>query len=237
MMNIMIQLPEEIEERIQSLEKINFRLQKKVRNKAIEALCNGPTSLDISSFFRSMFLSYLSFPVYKREQFIYKKEIDSINKIIQNGEKMNYTNKDNNHSHFFNPYIIDHSPHELFNYLIGQFDHGDRHNTSIRVSKIKEIVPIHERSSFSGSFYECYDIIRKNGIQFGGIDEVLSRKVVLNEEQYRQYHRRYLDRPIIIREEIEDGMHICHFNCSEFQLRAYFIPFDNHDNRISIELD
>ena len=217
-------------------EKINFRLQKKVRNKAIEALCNGPTSLDISSFFRSMFLFYLSYPVYKREQIIYKQEIDSINRIIRNSEKMNYTNKDNNNSHSFNPYMIDHSPHELFNYLIGQFDHGDRHNTSIRISKIKDIVPVHEKSFFSGNFEECYEVIRQNGIQFGSIDKVVIRKVVLNEDQYRHYHRKYLDRPVIIKEKIEDGKHICYFNCSEFQLKTYFIPFESEDNRISIEL-
>ncbi len=158
---------------------------------------------------------------------IYKQEIDTIDRLIHNNEKMYYTNKETNKTHLFNPYIIGHSSHELFNYLVGQFDTGERHNTSIRISKIMDIVPFHEKASFTDNFKECYEAITKNGIQFGSIDRITIRSIVLNKDQYVTYKRRYLDRPVIINEVIENGMHKCYFDCSEFQLKTYFAPFDN----------
>ena len=213
---------------------VNFRLNKKVVNKAVEALYNGPVSLDYSAFFRSMFLSYLSFPVYKREQIVYKQEIDLINSQIERKEKVSYTRKDTGKSHKFNPYTVEPSSHELFNYLIGQFDNGERHKSSIRISKIKDLVPIHEKLSFSENFEECYRVMNQNGIQFA-FDEVEIRSVTLNEKQYGNYERRYLDRPVIIKETSDNGLHTCYFNCSKFQLEAYFTPFDDDSNRIIIK--
>ena len=206
--------------------KLNFRLNKKTINKAVEALYNGPSSLDISAFFRSMFLSYLSLPVYKREQVIYKEELLQINTIIRNKEKMSYYRKDTGKSHTFNPYSIEASSHEMFNYLVGQFEHGQKHKSSIRISKIANIVPIHEKAAFTPDFEECLEAMKRNGIQFA-MDEVVTRKVELTNDQYRAFNRKYFDRPEIVKEENYDGLHICYFDCSKFQLETYFSPFEN----------
>lgn len=203
---------------------LNFRLKKGVVNKAIEALYNGPDSLDISAFFRSMFLSYLAMPIYRREQMIYKHEIDKIKKIIKNKEKMSYYRKDTGKNHIFNPYSVEPSKQEMFNYLVGQFDSGDKHKSSIRISKIKDIVSIHEEASFTDNFNECYLAMKENGIQFA-IDEVRIRQITLTDKQYKTFWRKYLDRPTIKNEEVKDNKHICFFDCSDFQLEAYFTPF------------
>lgn len=215
--------------------KINFRLQKKTFNKAVENIYAASESLDLSSFFRNMFLSYLSLPIYKREQIIYRRMIRQIEGIIKKKEKLSYCKKDDGKTHIINPYTIDSSSHELFNYLVGQYENGDKHKTSVRIARIKDIVPIHKTAEFSDNFEQCYKTAKKNGIQFM-MDEVEIRSVTLNEKQYQTYNKRYLERPKLIDEKVVNNFHVCYFDCSKFQLESFFTPFLDEGKKPKIDL-
>ena len=169
----------------------------------------------------------MTLPVYKREQVIYKDELSKINNAIIKKEKLSYYRKDTGKRHILNPYSVETSSYEMFNYLVGQFDYSEKHKTSIRISKISDIVPIHESAEFTDDFEICLKAMRRNGIQFA-MDEVVLKTVELNENQYNAYKRKYLDRPAIVSETLTDGIHICTFDCSDFQLETYFAPFDNN---------
>ena len=208
--------------------RINFRLQKKTFLKAVENLYDAPDSLDVSSFFRNMFLSYLSMPSYKRERIIYRKTIMQIEEIIRKKEKLSYYKKDTGKTHILNPYTVESSTNELYNYLIGQYDNDDKHKTSVRIARIKDIFPIHKTAEFSDNFEECYKSAKKNGIQFM-MDDVETHSVVLTGKQYDTYNRRYLERPKIIDEKIDGDSHICFFDCSRFQLESFFTPFKDKE--------
>ncbi len=214
--------------------KINFRLQKKTFIKAVEILYNAPESLDLSSFFRNMFLSYLSLPIYKRERIIYRRTIRQIEDIIRKKEKLSYYRKDTGKTHIINPYTVESSSNELFNYLVGQYENGDKHKTSVRIARIKDIVPIHKTAEFSDNFEQCYKTAKKNGIQFM-MDEVEIRSVVLNAKQYETYSKRYLERPKMFDEKADGDLHICYFDCSEFQINGFFTPFLEKDKVPKIE--
>lgn len=213
--------------------KLNFVLNKRVVNAAVEALFNGPRTLDISAFFRNMFLMYLSFPSYKRERIIYRDQIAKIESIIVNKEKLSYVNKEKNETHILNPYSIEESSHELYNYLIGESDNS-KNTVSIRLNNLKDVVPVHERAVFSEKFKTNYQRMKSNGIQFG-INEEETYYVLLSDKQYKNYQNRYLERPEIIKEEMEGRYHKCYFNCSDFQIKNYFIPFDDKKNKIEIK--
>ena len=213
--------------------KLNIKLNNSTVNKAIEALYYGPASLDISAFFRSMFLSYLSFPVYKRERIIYKEELERIEGVIRNNEKLSYVNKEKNQTHVLNPYSVEPSSHELFNYLIGESGNS-RNIVSIRLSNIKDIFAIHEKREFSERFDPYFERMKRNGIQFG-INKPDIFLITLNEKQYEGYWKKYLDRPEIIKEDREGDLHKCYFDCSDFQLKTFFLPFEEKDNKIEIK--
>ena len=210
---------------------INLRLQKRVVNIAVEALYNAPSQLDLSAFFRGMILSYLALPIYRREQIIYKKEISRINNIIRNKEQLSYSNKLRKKTHVINPYVIDYSSYEMFNYLIGQLDEQKPNITTIRIANMEDIIPIHEKSSFSENFEESYDLMKDNGIQFG-MDKTKIRKIYLNDEQYKTYERRYFEKPRPVNHKMKNGLHELSFNCSYFQLKSFFTPFDEGDENI-----
>ena len=213
--------------------KLNIKLGSRTVNDAIEALYNGPVSLDISAFFRNMFLSYLSLPVYKRERIIYKGELEKIERAIKSKEKLSYLNKEKNETHVLNPYCVEPSSFELYNYVIGESDNS-RNIVSIRLSNIKDIVPVHQSASFSDKFAPYFERMKRNGIQFG-INETGMYCVTLNEKQYAGYWKKYLDRPEIIKEERDGDLHKCYFDCSEFQIKTFFTPFANEGRHPKIE--
>ncbi len=208
--------------------KINFRLNNGIVNDAVEAFYSAPASIDISAFFRNMFLSYLALPIYRRERIIYKSEVEKIESIINKNEKMSYVYKSKDKSRVFLPACIEVSKYEMFNYVVGQFGDHSGHISSIRLSNITEIVHIHETAVFRDDFDECLDSMKKNGIQFS-IDSVKTYKVTLDEQQYITYKRKYYERPEPIHKIDEEttNNHILYFDCSEFQLRTYFKPFEN----------
>ncbi len=203
---------------------LNFRLNKRVVHLAVAELYSAPASLEISRFFRQMFLSYLSAPIYKREQIIYGEELEKIQEAISEKRKLSYVNKSNGKTRIFAPYSIEKSSLELHNYVIAQMDSEEQHIASFRLANLSHLTLLRDKAQFRDGFDIMYDAIKRNGVQFG-YDSIVERSVRLNDEQYKTYKRRYVDRPIPIKEEIVDGIHILHFDCSLFHLRSYFEPF------------
>ncbi len=203
---------------------INFRLNKYVVHLAVGELYSAPASLEISKFFRQMFLSYLSSPIYKREHIIYAEELETIQTAIREKKIVSYMNKSNGKTRVFAPYSIEKSSLELHNYVIAQMGSEERHITSIRLANLSHLTVLRDKAQFRDDFGIMHDAIKRNGVQFG-YDSIVERSVRLNEEQYRTYERRYVDRPAPIKEEHADGIHTLYFDCSNFHLRSYFEPF------------
>lgn len=189
----------------------------------VETIYKLKTDIQISVFFRSLFKSYLSLPEYKRELIIFKKLVDKLIPLLKKN-KIQYVSP-GKEPRYLNPYSIEHSNHELRNYLIGETDNN--HNVvSIRLMNIEKIYAIEEKASFRKDFEDCYNLMEKNGFQFS-INEISDKTIKLTKKGYEIFNSRFIDRPHKESIEIKDDVYSLTFKCSQAQLDFYFYPFNN----------
>ena len=188
-----------------------------------EMISSAADSVKVSVFFRNLFLNYLSLPAYRREQIIFIDSYNTIMKALKDGLKISYRNKNKKKSHTLSVYSLEQSDLEFHNYLIGSFGQG-KGAASIKLLSIETVRILNEKAVFDDTFEECYKAMEDNGCQFG-IGELKYWKLYLTDEDLNTYKSRYIERPkIYSRGEDEKGKY-CIFNCSDFQLKGFFMPF------------
>ena len=179
-------------------------------------------SISKSNYIRNLLYSYLSLSPFEREKILYKKEIDRIQIAISNELMIRYENKENGNRVELSPYKLCPSTQENRNYLVGR---TKNHILTIRLSNLSHVILLKEKAYFGDDFGTYFELMKKNGVQFY-IDKVNITKIRMSENAIRVFNRKEFDRPVP--KEIEpypDGTAVYAFDCSEFQLKAYFEPF------------
>ncbi len=179
--------------------------------------------IKFSAFFRDLFSNYLSLPVYRREQIIFNDQYKKIMKSIENKQKISYWNKNTRKSHNLSVHSIEQSRIEFHNYVVGSSDNYAG-AYSIKLSSIGSVRLLDEKSCFNNTFNECYEVMKRNGCQFG-VEAPEIWKVYLTDDDIKIYNNRYLDRPKIRKKGVDDKGKYYVFDCSKFQLEGYFNPF------------
>lgn len=168
-----------------------------------------------SQYFRDLINEYLTYPQYKREQIIFKDNVDKINDAIKKSKKIKlHLNKE---IVTFNPYKLDTSKEELYTYLIGT---SNEKIQTINISKINKVIETHEVFKFTNEEATLMNEIIENGIQFP-YQKPCVAAIKLNDVGKRMYERRYLHRPMV--KKIEGDVY--YFSCSFEQLLFYFMAF------------
>lgn len=205
----------------------SFRVKKKYLTVVAEMICMIPYEMDLSSFLRNMILTYLSLPIYKREQIIYKEEMNKLQLAIDKGIEVSfdYNRHTKLKNHVVSPYSLERSQNEMRNYLVVQSHTKDKpFIMSLKLSKISNIIFLNkQKAHFSDKFNKCFEAMKRNGIAYH-INEVTIKEVEMNEAAYNTFKAKYLERPALIK--YEDG--IGYFDCSESQLNFYFNPFGDN---------
>lgn len=212
---------------------LSFRVKKKYLATIASVICRVPYEMDLSSFLRNMILSYLSLPIYKREQVIYKEEIEKLNYAIENGIDISIDYRTGNgiKTHIVSPYSIDRSAYELRNYLIVESHKKETpYIMSLKIFRISNIILLDlQKSHFADDFKTKYKAMKRNGIAYP-INEISIKKVKMDETALSIFNAKYLERPALIK--YEDG--VAFFDCSESQLNFYFNPFGDSVNILGV---
>ena len=209
---------------------LSLKIDNLKKTRILEALCSNLDDVDLSVFFRGLFQSYLSLPVYQREQIIYADRISSLDKAIHQEVSITYKNASTGKQNFFFPKLIQHSQHEYYNYVLGQFDNSHHGIGSIRIANLNDLYLSQRPANFSDEFEETIQRRKRNGVQFSYRENEIPRHTItLTKEGYNKYLRRYLERPkpTSISSNNDDGSVTLEFDCSEFQFNSYFKPFEN----------
>lgn len=193
-----------------------------------EAIFKSFKDIQISVFLRGLIGSYLDLPVYQRELIVYADRIRKIETAIEQHEAVRYKNRESGKIPQFFPSMIEHSKHEYFNYVVGQFD-NDRHSTApVRLANMDDLVLTGVSAVFTDDFETMKEKMLRNGIQFAIQDDQV-HTVTLTPDGYRNFEKRYLERPEPLTTVFnEDGTVTLTFDCSMFQLEAYFCPFKDN---------
>ena len=210
---------------------LSLKIDNSKKTRILEALCNNLDEVDLSIFFRSLFQSYLSLPVYQREQIIYADRIAILDKAIRKEVSITYKNASTGKQNFFFPKLIQHSQHEYYNYVIDQFDNSHHGIGSIRIANLNDLYLSQRPAIFSDEFAETVKRMQRNGVQFSySENENPKHTITLTKEGYNRYQRRYLERPepTSISQINDDGSVTLEFDCSEFQFNSYFRPFEDN---------
>lgn len=203
--------------------RFSLTIRSSSRDKVAETMAKTSEGAMLSVYLRGLFKDYLSLPECDRELVIFSELIDKLSPLL-NKKKIKYKTQ-NGELKTMSPYSIEHSNHQLRNYLIGE-SNNNHHIMSIRLMNIENVIETDELVSFREDFQKCYSIMEKSGFQFGGIDGQI-RKIKLTEKGYGIFNSRFLDRPVPVNDEtLEDGSHILSFDCSLGQLEFYFKPFE-----------
>lgn len=182
--------------------------------------------VSLSTFIREMLRSFMTLPVYRREQLIYADRIDTVEKAIRMNESVEYVSPGTRRIHHFFPAYIGHSEHEYFNYVVGQLDSENHTTFPIRIANMEDVYLAGNPAVFTGDFPLLLGRMKKNGIQFA-IQQDRIYTVTLTAEGYEAFTRRYLERPVpLTAVHRDDGSVMMTFDCSEFQLNCFFRPFD-----------
>lgn len=199
----------------------SIAIRESSRTAIIETIYKLNPDIQISVFFRSLFKSYLSLPEYKRELIIFKKLVDKLNPLLKKN-KIQYVSP-GKEPKYLSPYSIEHSNHELRNYLIGESNNN--HNiVSIRLMNIEKVYATDEKASFRDDFEVCFNLMSKNGIQFS-INEISDKKIKLTKNGYGIFNNRFIDRPVPEKVEKKNDIYELTFRSSQAQLDFYFFPF------------
>lgn len=199
----------------------SITIRKSSRVAIVETMYKLDPDIQISVFFRSLFKSYLSLPEYKRELIVFKELVDKLTPLLKKN-KIQYVSP-GKEPRFLNPYSIEHSNHELRNYLIGESNSS--HNiVSIRLMNIGKVYATDEKAVFRDDFEDCFALMSKNGFQFS-INEISNKTIKLTERGYEIFNSRFIDRPTPEKVEKKKEIYELTFKSSQAQLDFYFLPF------------
>lgn len=184
-----------------------------------------------AGFYRRMFDSYCSLPMYEREKLIYYRETEKIEeackaqseiviRVRRNEQLLRYT---------IVPYKLVHGLDERFNYLLAQ-EYSDQEKRAwavtfrlTRVSVIRESGPGRKIDPLVLKHLQMMETYSPQH----SINDDKEILIELNKAGLASYRRIYHDRPYCFRMEMtEEGKTIGHFRCSINQLYFYFRRFN-----------
>ncbi|MBQ0066052.1 MAG: WYL domain-containing protein [Firmicutes bacterium] len=203
--------------------KINIRIGKANGEDLENIIEHTPPGSDVSSFLRSILISYLSLPKNEREKIVYADLIKKIENAIKNDYKIRF--QTNYKKYIASPMEISASREQLYNYLI--FESDDRKKIqNIHIKNIKSLYVTREKREFSKDFPIYLEKMKRNGVQFV-INSNIIYKLRLSSTGINIFNASYLERPEPLpQSNLEEG--ILYLDCSYFQLQRYFAPFYEH---------
>lgn len=204
----------------------------------IERSNKGDLAISLPHYLRNMFASYLSKPIYEREQIIFSETMSILEKACKNRQPLIFsTTSDPTHIYHVVPYTLAHSSEEMFNYLICQGyreplnpQPGDKPESDkaypFRICRIINPREDTSQNLLKPEIEPLLNLMNKRSPQYP-IDEDFEAKVLLTKDGIKAYRRIFFGRPNPIQppEEQPDGSVIMTFNHSFSQLFFYFRRF------------
>lgn len=175
----------------------------------------------ISQYFREMFISYTSHKQDYREKLLFPDLVDKIETAIKNKKKIIINTSDEKTS-LIDPFALDQTKEEVYNYLVGVSikKDGSRCIISRKLFKIYNVISTNEDVSFTEQEKYLLTITMEHGSQFP-INKQIDAIIELTKKGEKFYNDFYLNRPKYLKKE---GNRY-YFNCSFTQLEFYFFKF------------
>ena len=172
----------------------------------------------LSSFYRRMFVSYVSHPQPQRELIICKENYELLQKAIKKGVQVCITTqKDCIKS--TSVYAIASAKEELYNYVLSS---TEKALITLRLAKIKSVSLLSKKSSIADEEKEIFERQIRCGAQYPiSKNENSPIKVILSPKGLYLFQKIYLYRPTPVK--IEDNVY--YFDCSINQATYYFKRF------------
>ena len=175
----------------------------------------------ISQYFREMFISYATHKQDYREKLLFPDLVNKIEKAISENKKIIITFK-NNESIIMDPFALDQTKEELYNYLIGVTNNidGTREICSRKLHKIDNVIISNDELVISKKEKYYLTKTMEHGSQFP-INQVCDSIIELTTKGEKNYNDFYLNRPKYYKKEGNKY----YFDCSYAQLEFYFFKF------------
>ncbi len=175
----------------------------------------------ISQYFREMFISYTSHKQDYREKLLFPDLVDTIESAIDDHKRI-IINTNDGLSSLIEPFALDQTKEELYNYLIGVCieNSGKRRIISRKLYKIDNIVITNDDFSLTDNERYLLTKTMEHGSQFP-INDQLNAIIELTPKGEKSYNDFYLNRPTYYKKE---GNRY-YFDCSFSQLEFYFYRF------------
>ena len=175
----------------------------------------------LSQYFREMFISYASKKQDKRESIIFKDMYEKARFALESKKRIILSTL-KGESYYFEPYSLQNTKEELYNYLIGIIvtKNNNRFIATRKLYKVSNIEILEDDVSFSKEEIKLLDKTIENGAQVPINKEEIS-VVELTKNGKKLFNDMYLNRPIPLK--IEDNKYF--FDCSTIQIEFYFFKF------------
>ncbi len=174
----------------------------------------------LSSFYRRMFISYVSKTQPQREIIIFKENYNLLQKAIKKEKKVCIVTKGGSIKSS-SVYGIFSAKEELYNYLLST---DGQTLFTIRLAKIKDVSILSEKAVVPEDIKDIFDRQVRSGVQYPIYkDEDKLIKVKFTEKGKYLFNRIYLYRPTPV--SIEENIYS--FDCSTNQAMHYFKRFGN----------
>ena len=185
----------------------------------------------LSEYFREMLISYASNRQDHRELLLFPKLISKIESAINNKKRVILT-FENNSSIMMDPFSIEQTKEELYNYLIGVqiTNNGARRIISTKIYKIKEVIVTDDDIKINDTEKELFLKTIEHGAQFP-ISEYVITTLQLTKKGEQLYDAAYLNRPKYLKKE----NNVYYFDCAINQIDFYFFKFGEDVKIISPE--
>jgi len=184
-----------------------------------------------ADFYRRMFDSFCSLPMYEREKLIYHKETEKIGKACKaQSEIVIQVRRNEQLLHYvIVPYKLVHGLDERFNYLLAQ-EFSNQENgplaVTFRLSRVSVSLESGPVGKIEPSVLEHLQMMESYSPQYS-INDDKEILIELTKAGLDSYRRIYHDRPHCTSMDLtENGKAICHFLCSMDQLYLYFRQFN-----------
>lgn len=187
-----------------------------------EEFCNYTKS----EYLRSIITSYCKYPIYKREQIIFKDNYKKITEAIKDNKSVSFISSGDNKTHKVLPYKLIHSNEEMYNYLI-----------CLEEIKNNIYVRSHRLNRINNLNYSRYNITINDDLKYYlnktitydpkfAINSKMNAVVKLTEDGKQKLLKYiYQGRPSKGKIENKDGDCYYMFEGSYYQLYLYLIKF------------
>ena len=152
----------------------------KISSKELDLIKYNNQNISLSGYLRNLFFDYSILSQYKREEILFKNEINTINQAIKDEKKIMFSIEGVHY--IVSPYKILTTKHETNNYLLCEWKPFDpkykTSPTSFRISKLKNINILSEESSFNSESIKLFNKIElyDPSIAYNFIDKIIKIK-------------------------------------------------------------